>query len=170
MFAGITANQHHDTAGVQHFFENHLFPWFWENTIGLKDSGALFYIRSDGCRAQFKSGRHFRWLSRFPEYEWAGGVRPIHSHFESCHGKDMSDPECGRYKYLMAMAELRGEIIKTAEEAKRFLDRHSHTTKSFQQKHARGILVRTFFYTEAKSIRPLSSFAEVDSLKNSAGV
>ena len=114
MFAGITANQHHDTAGVQHFFETHIFPWLWTNTQGLKDSGALMYVRSDGCRAQFKCGRHFRWQSNFPQLEGAHGLIPIWSHFESCHGKDMSDPECGRYKYLMAMAELRGDIIKTA--------------------------------------------------------
>ena len=151
MFAGITANQHHDTAGVQHFFETHIFPWLWTNTQGLKDSGALMYVRSDGCRAQFKCGRHFRWQSNFPHFEGAHGLIPIWSHFESCHGKDMSDPECGRYKYLMAMAELRGDIIKTAQDAFTFLMRHSNTTKTFEEKKCKGIFNRQFFYTPAKA-------------------
>ena len=93
----------------------------------------------------------------------------IHSHFESCHGKDMSDPECGRYKYLMQMAELRGFVIKSAKEAHDFLQDHYLTLKSFEQKHARGILFRVFFYTDAKDIRPLASLADVETVKNADG-
>ena len=169
MLSGMTANQHHDTAGVQHFLQHHMFPWLWENTQGLKDTGALFHLRTDGCRSQFKSARHFRFLSHFQKLDWTGLMKPVHSHFESCHGKDISDPECGRYKYLLAMAELRGKIFKTAKDAYNFLKQHYHTTKSFEEKHARGIFFREFFYTDAKDIRPLACLAEVDTVKNARG-
>ena len=65
MHATLTPNPFHDTAGVQHFFENDLYPWLWKYTTGLEK--AVLYARSDGCGGQFKSGRHFRFISNFAE-------------------------------------------------------------------------------------------------------
>ena len=90
MHALLTPNPHHDTAGVQSFFRHKLYPWLWEITVGLE--AAIHYARSDGCGGQFKSGRHFRFISNFSQMEYSKDVRLIWSHFESCHGKDLSDP------------------------------------------------------------------------------
>lgn len=56
---------------------------------------------------QFKSARHFRFVSNFSDYTYTKDVRLVWSHFESCHGKDLSDPECGRLKYILYQQEMR---------------------------------------------------------------
>lgn len=87
MHMGITANPHHDTAGIQHFFQYELYPWIADYTT-LR--GAIHLMRSDGCAGQMKSGRHFRFISNFHTFLWALTMRLIWTHFESCHGKDLS--------------------------------------------------------------------------------
>ena len=57
----VSPNPHHDTAVVQYFWKNKLYPWIWENTVGLE--GGNMFVRSDNCGGRFKSGRHFRFIS-----------------------------------------------------------------------------------------------------------
>ena len=104
MHMGITENPHHDTAGIQHFMQHNLFPWLKENTT-LSEAHLLF--RSDGCAGQMKSGRHFRFISNFHTFDWSMGAKLVWSHFESCHGKGLNDPECGRAKYILRCHEMR---------------------------------------------------------------
>ena len=165
MMCGITSNQHHDTAGVQDFFKRHFYPWLWANSRGLEGNGSKMYCRSDGCRCQFKSARHFRFISGFPSYDWARTMMCLWTHFESCHGKDISDPECGRFKWLLSRYELRGNMIKDSKTAYTFLLDHQETTKSFAEKRCTGIFRRVFFYTDHKDIRPLHSLAQCETLK-----
>ena len=84
----VTPNPHHDTAAVQHFWKEKLYPWMWENTVGLE--GGCMFVRSDNCGGQFKSGRHFRFISEHSSLPHSKGMRLLWSHFESCHGKDLS--------------------------------------------------------------------------------
>ena len=83
----ITPNQHHDTSTVQHFWKQKLYPWIWENTQGLE--GGQMFVRSDNCGGQFKSARHFRFISEHSSMPHSKGMRLLWSHFESCHGKDL---------------------------------------------------------------------------------
>ena len=39
----VSPNPHHDTAVVQYFWKNKLYPWIWENTVGLE--GGNNYVR-----------------------------------------------------------------------------------------------------------------------------
>ena len=97
MHIGVIANPHHDTAGIQHFFQHNLYPWLKQHTTL---QGARHIVRSDGCAGQMKSGRHFRFVANFHTHtDWNMGVTLVWSHSESCHGKDSSDPECGRSKF-----------------------------------------------------------------------
>ena len=86
----VTPNPHHDTSTVQHFWKEKLYPWIWENTTGLE--GGNMFVRSDNCGGQFKSARHFRFISEHSSLPHSRGMRLLWSHFESCHGKDLSDP------------------------------------------------------------------------------
>ena len=105
MHSGITQNPHHNTATVQYFIKEKLLPWVWKYTTGLED--AVFYFRSDNCAGQFLSGRHFRFISEWSKMECAKETRCIWSHFEEKHGKDMSDWELGRQKWLLYCQEMR---------------------------------------------------------------
>ena len=169
MHALLTPNPHHDTAGVQFFFEKRLFPWLWENTTGLQDGG-LFYVRSDGCGGQFKSGRHFRFIANFAQYAWARGVRLLWSHFESAHGKDLSDPECGRMKFILRCHEMRHTpmnptMLKTSFEAYTHLStHHCKTTRSIFEKKGKGIHSRVYYFAEYKEIPALARLAAVKTL------
>ena len=64
-----------------------LYPWIADCTT-LR--GAIHLMRSDGCAGQMKSGRHFRFISNFHTFLWVLAMRLIWTHFESCHGKDLS--------------------------------------------------------------------------------
>ena len=85
----VTPNPHHDTSTVQHFWKEKLYPWIWENTTGLE--GGNMFVRSDNCGGQFKSARHFRFISEHSSLPHSRGMRLLWSHFESCHGKDLSE-------------------------------------------------------------------------------
>ena len=47
----VTPSPHHDKATVQHFWKEKLFPWTWQNTVGLE--GGNLFVRSDNCSGQF---------------------------------------------------------------------------------------------------------------------
>ena len=108
MHTGITQSPHHNTATVQYFFLEKMMPWVWKYTRGLEN--AVFYVRSDNCAGQFLSGRHFRFISDWSKNEAAKETSLIWSHFEEKHGKDMSDWECGRQKWLLFCQEMRHTI------------------------------------------------------------
>ena len=120
----VSLNPHHDTPVVQYFWKNKLYPWIWENTVGLE--GGNMFVRSDNCGGQFKSGRHFRFISEHSSLPHSRGMKLLWSHSESCHGKDLSDPECGRCKFCLEQEEMRHTEenpteMKTSEEAYVFL-------------------------------------------------
>jgi hypothetical protein len=105
MHALLTPNPHHGPAGVHHFFEHQLYPWLWNYIAGLEH--AVHYARSDGVPGHFKSGRHFGFVSNFSQELFSKDIRLVWLHFESCHGKDLSDPECGRLKYILYRQEFK---------------------------------------------------------------
>ena len=83
---------------------------------------AVIFFRSDNCAGQFKSGRHFRFISEWSMNDMAKETCLIWSHFEDKHGKDMSDWECGRHKWLLFCQEMRHTKdaptwMRTSEEA-----------------------------------------------------
>ena len=157
MHMGITADAHHDTAGIQHFFQHHLYPWLAKYTT-LR--GAVQLMRSDGCAGQMKSGRHFRFISNFHcNVDWNLEMKLIWTHFESCHGKDLSDPECGRAKYILRCYEMRhtAEVntqLKTSKSQHDHLKEHHTSTRRSVQCH--GSLRATQLYSLAALYELLS--------------
>ena len=171
MHMGITSNPHHDTAGIQHFFRYHLYPWLAKYTLFR---GARHLVRSDGCSGQMKSGRHFRFIANFHTHtDWNLGTVLIWSHSESCRGKDLSDPECGRAKFILRCHEMRhtdedSTMLKTSREQYNHLNaHHCLTRRSLREKRSRGIYIRVFHWMEPKSIKPLKDLAEVNTLTGS---
>ena len=125
----VSPNPHHDTSVVQHFWRHKLMPWIWENTVGLE--GGNMFVRSDNCSGQFKSARHFRFISEFSNSDCSRGMKMLWSHSEPCHGKDLSDPECGRCKFSLEMEEMRHSTdtpteMKTSREAFLFFREELH--------------------------------------------
>ena len=167
----ISPNPHHDTSVVQHFWKEKLMPWVWENTQGLE--GGNMFVRSDNCGGQFKSARHFRFISEFSSTAFSRGMRLLWSHSEPCHGKDLSDPECGRCKFALEMAEMRHTRekpteMKTSWEAFQFLQGNcQHTDRDIYEKKGVGIYRRVFHYVSQKEVRPLAKLAEVDTVHGS---
>ena len=106
----LSPDLHHTTAFVQHVHERYVYPWMEKNFPACR---RIHFKRSDGCAGQYKCGRHFRWLAMHGP---AGkpslrGIPIQHSHFESCHGKDLSDPECGRIKFLLEAREMQHGVM-----------------------------------------------------------
>ena len=171
MHIEITANPHHDTAGIQHFFQHNLYPWLKQHTTL---QGVWHIVRSDGCAGQMKSGRHFRFVSNFHTYtDWNMQITLVWSHSESCHGKDLSDPECGRAKFILRCHEMRdtaddSTVLKSSREQYDHLNEHHRLTRrAFKDKKGKGIFTRAYHWMPAKSIRPLSGLAEVKTLEGS---
>ena len=109
--------------------------------------GATHIVRSDGCAGQMKSGRHFRFISNFHTYTgWNLGITLIWTHSESCHGKDLSDPECGRAKFILRCHEMRHTadcptMLKSSREQYEHLEaHHCLTRRSLREKRGRGHL------------------------------
>ena len=156
MHMGITSNPHHDTAGIQHCFQHNLYPWLKEHT-DLR--GAHHIVRSDGCAGQMKSGRHFRFVANFHTHtDWNMQITLVWSHSESCHGTDLSDPECGRAKFVLRCHEMRHTadnptMLKSArEQFNHLVKHHCLTRRSLKAKKGRGIYMRVYHWMPAKSI------------------
>ena len=168
MHFGITSNPHHDTAWIQHFFQHNLYPDFFQKYTVSK--GARLTVRSDGCAGQMKSGRHFRWIANYHTYDWNLDHILLWTHSESAHGKDRCDSECGRLKYILRCHEMRDTpelptILQSALAQYEHLDNnHRATRRTLRQKKGKGTYYRFFHWMPAKSIRPLSSLAEVNTL------
>jgi len=170
MHFGITSNPHHDTAGIQHYFKYNLYPWLEKFTNSV---GAVHVVRSDGCSGQMKSGRHFRWISNFHTEDWNLDHVFLWTHSESAHGKDRVDSECGRCKYILRCHEMRDTAeeptqLKTSREQYDLLDsKYCVTRRTMREKKGKGTYFRVFHWMPAKSIRPLSTLAEVNTLAGS---
>ena len=167
----VSPNPYHDTAVVQYFWKNRPFPWIWENTVGLE--GGDMFVRSDNCAGQFKSGRHFRFISEHSSLPHSRGMKLLWSHSEPCHGKDLSDPECGRCKFVLEQEEMRHTDdheteMKTSKEAYNFLVENCEwTDKNIFQKKGKGIYRRKFHFVDRKEAPSLNALAEITTIKGS---
>ena len=121
-----------------------------------------------------KSGRNFRFIANFHTCtDWNMQITLVWSHSESCHGKDLSDPECGRAKFVLRCHEMRHTadnptMLKSArEQFDHLVQHHCLTRRTLKEKKGIGIYMRVYHWMPAKSIRPLSSLAEVKTLDGS---
>jgi len=151
---GISADQGHDTAFVQKYHEDKLYPWLAQNCHPIH----TYLMRSDGCTGQFKCGRHFRWLSTHSSKESACGIKLCHSHSESCHGKDISDPECGRLKYMLEEREMEHTLdtptqMDTSAECFEYMQDAMQPKRSLYDKKGVGVFKRVFFFMGAKDVK-----------------
>ena len=92
----------HDEAFVQHCNDKLLIPYMNK----IKADGVHWkrhHARSDGCKKQFKDGTQFLWISSHFERH---GIHLEWNFFCSCHGKDISDPECGTCKICARKREI----------------------------------------------------------------
>ena len=88
----------HDAAMVQHCNDKVLMPWMER----IKAGGVKWvrhHARSDGCKAQFKCGTQFLWISSNHERH---GTSLEWNFFCSCHGKDISGT-CFPLSYMTAL-------------------------------------------------------------------
>ena len=150
---GVSPDQGHDTAFVQHFHHKHLEPWLQSNCNPIQ----VLLMRSDGCTGQFKCGRHFRWLSTH-SCTHSAQMKIQHSHSESCHGKDMSDPECGRLKYLLESREMKHTNdaptqMDTSEAAFQFMNDTMQPKRTLYEKKGVGVYKRVFFFVGPKDVK-----------------
>ena len=164
---GISADQGHDTAFVQKYHEDKLYPWLAQNCHPIH----TYLMRSDGCTGQFKCGRHFRWLSTHSSKESAGGIKLCHSHSESCHGKDISDPECGRLKYMLEEREMEHTLdtptqMDTSAECFEYMQDAMQPKRSLYDKKGVGVFKRVFFFMGAKDVK--HNLAECSSVPGSS--
>jgi len=163
---GISPDQGHDTAFVQKYHGDKLYPWLAENCHPIH----TYLMRSDGCTGQFKCGRHFRWLSTHSTTQQAE-IKLVHSHSESCHGKDISDPECGRLKYMLEAREMEHTLdtptqMDTSEECFSYMGQAMQPKRSLDTKKGVGVYKRVFFFMGAKYVK--HSLAEVNSVPGSS--
>ena len=131
-----------------------------------------------------------RFIASFHTYDWNMNMHMVWSHFESAHGKDLSDPECGRAKYILRCHEMR-HTADVPTELKSSLDQYKHlkshhtgkpimsavlyschwvvvgTNRTFRQKKGKGIYCRVYHWMPSKKIRPLCTLAEVETLPGS---
>ena len=131
-----------------------------------------------------------RFIASFHTYDWNLNMHMVWSHFESCHGKDLSDPECGRAKYILRCHEMR-HTADAPTELKSSLDQYKHlkahhtskptlhavscssnrvvvgTNRNLRQKKGKGIYCRVYHWMPSKKIRPLCALAEVETLPGS---
>ena len=132
----------------------------------------------------------FRFIASFHTYDWNFNMHMVWSHFESAHGKDLSDPECGSAKYILRCHEMR-HTADVPTELKSSLDQYKHlkshhtgkltmfavlcsphwvvvgTNRTFRQKKRKGIYCRVYHWMPSKKIRPLCTLAEVGTLPGS---
>jgi len=86
---------------------------------------------------------------------------------ESAHGKDRCDSECGRQKYILRCHEMRHTpeeptMLQTSyAQYLHLYENHCVTRRTLRQKKGKGTYFRIYHWMPPKSIRPLSTFAEV---------
>ena len=88
----LSNDMQHDNAFVQRALDDLITPYI----KSVAPSVTRFFVRSDGCKAQFKCAEAFDWTSR--QSTEGCGLKVHWSFFESCHGKCDCDPEGGALK------------------------------------------------------------------------
>jgi hypothetical protein len=156
----ISSDLIHDEAMVQHCNDVILIPWMEK----IKASGVTWvrhHARSDGCKKQFKDGTQFLWISKCHERT---GIHLEWNFFCSCHGKDISDPECGTCKIYARKRELehteaRPTRIRTALDLKDLCEGKPEgvkgliwPTRTVFKKRGRGIFRRYFHFVPAAGV------------------
>ena len=173
----ISADRHHDAAFVKTF--NIRLIKFMQS---ITSSGAKFtamHARSDGCKAQYKCAQHFMFvstcLSYWEKYGWQYGCKVDWCFSCSCHGKDLSDPECGRCKHAAREYEGRDNVdhdtkLRDSEEYYKFLVKNMSTLdRTIEQKKMKGIWKRVFWYVPTKGEGSVNRrVAAIDTLKGSS--
>lgn len=146
----ISSDMQHDNAMIQKLFDDFIIPYIKQNVTSATD----IYIRSDGCKAQFKCAANFMWVSK-QKIEGCG--LSIHwSFFESCHGKCYCDPEGGTIKNAARRYELNvTDQALQLKDSEAFYDWAQNRSglakpaKSLAEKKGRGIYRRFFYWVRA---------------------
>merc|ERR1740117_1038195 len=150
----ISGDLIHDEAMVQHCNDKILIPFMQE----IKADGVEWrrhHARSDGCKKQYKDGTQFLWISSHFERH---GIHLEWNFFCSCHGKDISDSECGTVKICAKQrerehTELKPTRIRTAQDLKAFAEgKLTWPTKALTKKQGRGIFKRHFVHVPAQGV------------------
>ena len=151
--AVLSPEKHHD----QHFVRAVVTRLHaWVKTIAAE--GVTFtrhYLRTDGCKGQYKCAAWFLFVSRSQEIT---GILLIHSFFCSCHGKDLSDPEMGRLKEVGRQHELksteeRPTTLKSSEAYYEFLKQnHCKLNVDIVKKKFKGIYCRVVWFMTTQDI------------------
>ena len=145
----ISNDMQHDNAFVQKALDDFIAPYIQ----CLAPSVTNLYVRSDGCKAQFKCAEAFDWTSR--QSKEGCGLKVAWSFFESCHGKCDCDPEGGVLKNAARNQEMRSRehALPTTEAFYEWAKSSSglHTPqKALEEKDGRGIFRRFFHFIPAK--------------------
>jgi hypothetical protein len=145
----ISNDMQHDNAFVQKALDDFITP----HIKSIAPSVEKLYVRSDGCKAQFKCAEAFDWTSR--QSKEGCGLKVAWSFFESCHGKCDCDPEGGTLKNCARGYEMRSRehVMPTTEDFFNWAKSSSglHTPqKSFEEKNGRGIFRRFFHFIPVK--------------------
>ena len=101
----------HDAAFVRKALDDFITPYI----KSVAPTATKLYVRSDGCKAQFKCAEAFDWTSR--QSKEGCGLWVTWSFFESCHGKCDCDPEGGTLKNSARNQEMRSteHVMPTTE-------------------------------------------------------
>ena len=143
----ISSDMNHDNAMIQKLMDDFILTYIKDKAPSVSS----VYVRSDGCKAQFKCAANFYWVSR--QQVEGSGLRIFWSFFESCHGKCYCDPEGGTLKNAARQYEL--NVVRNSDQLKdskalyRWARERSgleRPKKSLSEKKGRGIIYRRFFY------------------------
>ena len=147
----ISPDMQHDNAMVQKALDDFIIPYLKATVADL----SFIYVRSDGCKAQFKCAANFYWVSR--QKSEGCGILVDWSFFESCHGKCYCDPEGGTLKNAAAQHELhvseQAKQLKDSELLYKWACNESGlaTPKiDLSRKKGRGIYRRFFYFVPSK--------------------
>eukprot|EP00966_Prymnesium_polylepis_P199401 4620698-Prymnesium_polylepis.1 len=147
----ISSDMQHDNAMIQKLLDDLIVPYIKENAPSV---GHL-YIRSDGCKAQFKCAANFYWVSR--QSAEGCGLKIHWSFFESCHGKCYCDPEGGTLKNAARRFELdvtaRDKQLKDSYALYLWACNESGLAlpkKTLAEKKGKGIYRRFFYWVPSK--------------------
>ena len=147
----ISSDMQHDNAFIQKLFDDLIMPYIKANTTATRD----VYIRSDGCKAQFKCAANFDWVSR--QHAEGCGMYVHWSFFESCHGKCYCDPEGGTLKNAARLHELLSRTHQLKDslafyEWARDSSGLQTPKKTLAEKKGRGIYRRFFYWIPSKGV------------------
>jgi len=164
----ISNDMQHDAAFVRKALDDFITPYI----KSIAPTATKLYVRSDGCKAQFKCAEAFDWTSR--QSKEGCGLKVTWSFFESCHGKCDCDPEGGTLKNSARNQELRSteHVMPTTEAFFEWAKSSSglHTPqKSYEAKNGRGIFRRFFHFIPNKGPGSVDRAANRKSFESAKG-